>query len=105
VLTAGEVLVSNTGLEFAFREAPQAMRSTMMSFFLLTTAVGNLAISKMFALNVKERLPGGAEVLHVSGTNFFNLCAAMLFVVGIAFVFVALRYTYRGDHSPKSPAH
>jgi POT family proton-dependent oligopeptide transporter len=105
VLTAGEVLVSNTGLEFAFREAPQAMRSTMMSFFLLTTAVGNLAISKVFALNVKERLPGGGEVLYLSGTSFFNLCAAMLFVVGIAFVFIALRYTYRGDHTPKSPAH
>jgi POT family proton-dependent oligopeptide transporter len=105
VLTAGEVLVSNTGLEFAFREAPQSMRSTMMSFFLLTTAVGNLAISKVFALNVKERLPDGREILHVDGTAFFNLCGGMLFLVGIAFVFVALRYTYRGDQSPKSTAH
>jgi hypothetical protein len=77
----------------------------MMSFFLLTTAVGNLAISKVFALNVKERLPDGREILHVDGTAFFNLCGGMLFLVGIAFVFVALRYTYRGDQSPKSTAH
>ena len=99
VLTAGEVLVSNTGLEFAFREAPSAMRSTLMSFWLLTVAVGNLAISKVFALNVKARLPGGGEVLYLSGTGLFNLCAVMLFVVGIAFVFVARRYTYRVEPS------
>ena len=95
VLTAGEVLVSNTGLEFAFREAPASMRSTMMSFWLLTTALGNLAIAKVFGLNVKERLADGTEVLHVSGVAFFNLCAAMLAVVAIGFVFVALRYRYR----------
>ena len=81
VLTAGEVLVSNTGLEFAFREAPASMRSTMMSFWLLTTALGNLAIAKVFGLNVKERLADGTEVLHVSGVSFFNLCAGMLAVV------------------------
>jgi POT family proton-dependent oligopeptide transporter len=105
-LTAGEVLVSNTGLEFAYREAPQAMRSTMMSFFLLTTAIGNLAISKVFGLNVKQRLADGTEILHVTGVDFFNLCAGSLFVVGIAFVFVAIRYTYRADQSSsKSPAH
>jgi POT family proton-dependent oligopeptide transporter len=102
VLTAGEVLVSNTGLEFAFREAPASMRSTMMSFWLLTTALGNLAIAKVFGLNVKERLADGTEVLQVSGPAFFNLCAAMLFVVAIGFVFVALRYQYRDSSKPTS---
>lgn len=102
VLTAGEVLVSNTGLEFAFREAPASMRSTMMSFWLLTVAVGNLAISKVFGLNVKERLPDGTEVLHVSGVAFFNLCAVMLAVVAIGFVFVARRYRYREDSGTPS---
>jgi POT family proton-dependent oligopeptide transporter len=107
VLTAGEVLVSNTGLEFAFREAPATMRSTMMSFWLLTTALGNLAIAKVFGLNVKERLADGTEVLHVSGPAFFNLCAAMLCVVAIGFVFVALRYQYRdaSKNASGSPAH
>jgi POT family proton-dependent oligopeptide transporter len=104
VLTAGEVLVSNTGLEFAFREAPASMRSTMMSFWLLTTALGNLAIAKVFSLNVKAKLPDGTEQLYLTGVGFFNLCAAMLFVVGIVFVFVAMRYKYREENT-EAPAH
>jgi hypothetical protein len=46
-------------------------------------------------------------VLHVSGPAFFNLCAAMLCVVAIGFVFVALRYQYRdaSKNASGSPAH
>ena len=64
------------------------------------TCVGYPA--KVFGLNVKERLADGTEVLHVSGPAFFNLCAAMLFVVAIGFVFVALRYQYRDSSKPTS---
>ncbi|NJN70295.1 MAG: POT family MFS transporter, partial [Nitrospira sp.] len=42
---AGEVLVSTTGLEFAFTEAGKEMKSTIMSFWLLTVSVGNLWVS------------------------------------------------------------
>jgi len=41
-------------------------------------------------------------VLHVSGPAFFNLCAAMLCVVAMGFVFVALRYQYRDSAKPGS---
>src|SRR5260370_25835765 len=52
VLTTGEVLVSTTGLEFAFTQAAPEMKSTIMSFWLLTVAFGNLVvtgISKIFS--------------------------------------------------------
>ncbi|MBC8094190.1 MAG: POT family MFS transporter, partial [Akkermansiaceae bacterium] len=52
ILTTAEVLFSTTGLEFAFREAAPEMKSTIMSFWLLTVAVGNLlvsAITRIFA--------------------------------------------------------
>jgi proton-dependent oligopeptide transporter, POT family len=43
-LTAAEVLVSVTGLEFAYRQAPLEMKGIITSFWLLTVTVGNLAV-------------------------------------------------------------
>jgi len=42
LLTFGEVLVSATGLEFAYSQAPKAMKGTIMSFWTLSVTVGNL---------------------------------------------------------------
>src|SRR5947208_11801558 len=42
LLTLGEVLVSATGLEFAYSQAPLAMKSAIMAFWSLSVTVGNL---------------------------------------------------------------
>jgi POT family proton-dependent oligopeptide transporter len=42
VLSAGEVLVSITGLEYAYTQAPKSMKGTMSAIWLLTVAAGNL---------------------------------------------------------------
>jgi len=42
VLTASEVLVSITALEFSYKQAPLKMKSFIMALFLLSTSVGNL---------------------------------------------------------------
>jgi POT family proton-dependent oligopeptide transporter len=42
LLTLGEVLVSATGLEFAYSQAPQSMKGVLMSFWLLSVTIGNL---------------------------------------------------------------
>jgi POT family proton-dependent oligopeptide transporter len=42
VVTAGEVLVSITALEFSYKQAPLRMKSFIMSLFLLSTSVGNM---------------------------------------------------------------
>jgi len=42
VLTASEVLVSITALEFSYRQAPLRMKSFIMALFLLSNSVGNL---------------------------------------------------------------
>ena len=41
VLSVSEILVSIAGLEFAYENAPETMKSTIMSMFLLTTAIGD----------------------------------------------------------------
>lgn len=42
ILTFGEVLVSATGLEFAYSQAPPKMKSTIMSFWTLSVTIGSL---------------------------------------------------------------
>jgi POT family proton-dependent oligopeptide transporter len=42
LLTFGEVLVSATALEFAYSQAPQAMKGVIMAFWYLTSTFGSL---------------------------------------------------------------
>jgi POT family proton-dependent oligopeptide transporter len=42
ILTAGEVLVSITGLEYSYRQAPLTIKSFIMALFYLSISVGNL---------------------------------------------------------------
>mgnify|MGYP002261046968 CR=1 FL=1 len=44
ILTVGEVLVSVTGLEFAYTQAPPAMKSVIMSLWYVTIAAGSGSI-------------------------------------------------------------
>lgn len=89
VLTSAEVLVSTTGLEFAFREAAPELKSTIMSFFLLTVTVGDLlvvGITKMFS---------DANHSASVSTNRFLLYAGLTFIVAILFSVIAGTYQYR----------
>lgn len=44
VMTMAEVMFSVTGLEFAFTQAPETMKSLLQASWLLTVAVGNLVV-------------------------------------------------------------
>jgi POT family proton-dependent oligopeptide transporter len=45
LITVGEVMVSITGLEFAYTQAPKKMKSTVMGFWLLTVTLGNVLVA------------------------------------------------------------
>jgi POT family proton-dependent oligopeptide transporter len=92
ILTAAEVLFSTTGLEFAFREAAPELKSTIMSFWLLTTSLGDLfvvTVTKLFA-------NPGDHAASVSTGRFLQY-AGMTFVVAVLFSVVAAFYRY---HDP-----
>lgn len=89
ILTAGEVLVSTTGLEFAFREAAPEMKSIVMSFWLVAIAFGDgvvALITKIFSNRA-----GNAAV--TSGR--FLEYAELTCVVAVVFTIVAACYRYR----------
>jgi POT family proton-dependent oligopeptide transporter len=90
VITTGEVLLSTTGLEFAFAESAPEMRSTIMSFWLLTVAFGNLVVTA-----ITKVMGGGAAHAGSVSSSRFLLYAGLTAVVGVLFSLVAARYRYR----------
>jgi proton-dependent oligopeptide transporter, POT family len=92
ILTAAEVLFSTTGLEFAYREASPEFKSTIMSFFLLTTTIGDffvVGITKLFSA-----AGSGNHAASVS-TGRFLLYSGLVFVVAMLFSVIATTYQYR----------
>ncbi len=91
ILTTAEVLISTTGLEFAFREAAPSMKSTIMGFWNLSVAFGNLVVMGITAV-----LSTGDGHGSVSPGRFM-LYAGMTFVAAILFTLVAMLYKYRDE--------
>jgi POT family proton-dependent oligopeptide transporter len=91
ILTLAEVLVSTTGLEFAFTQAASTMKSTIMGFWNLTVALGNLIV-----IFITTALGGGHGEGSVTPGRFM-LYAGMTFVVAIMFSLIASRYRYRDE--------
>ncbi len=54
LVTIAEVMVSITGLEFAYTQAPKRMKSTIMGFWMLTVSLGQVLVSLLASL---EDLP------------------------------------------------
>lgn len=89
ILTTAEVLISTTGLEFAFREAAPSMKSTIMGFWNLTVSLGNLLV--MFVTKWLGTASGDASVTP----KRFLIYGGLTFAVAILFTGVAMCYRYR----------
>ena len=102
ILTAAEVMVSITCLEFAYTQAPKKMKSFIMSLYLLSISLGNLYVS---SVNFFIQNEDGSSKLP--GANYYWLFAGMMLVTAVVFVFIAARYPvqdYIQDEGPEKPA-
>jgi POT family proton-dependent oligopeptide transporter len=79
-LTTGEVLVSVTGLEFSYTQAPRSMKSTIMSIWFLTVGVGNLLTALVSKIDTFQ------------GAAYFWFFAGLMLAAAIAFSGIARRY-------------
>ena len=87
LLSAGEVMVSITGLEFAYTQAPKHMKAMIQAIYLLAVSAGNLftALVHMFIEN-----PDGTVKLH--GASYYNFFAGLSIGCVALYVFVAKAY-------------
>jgi len=95
MLTTGEVLLSTTGLEFAFTQAAAELKSTIMSFWLLTVAFGNLMVPLITRLKAWIIHTGDTgDSVSVNSSTFY-LYAGLTLGVAIIFMLIALCYKER----------
>ena len=81
LLTFAEVLVSATGLEFAYSQAPRTMKGVIMAFWFLAITVGNLWVL-IFNKTVRNETVLG----KIAETGFGPMAFQMYFYAGFALV-------------------
>ncbi len=81
LLTFGEVLVSATGLEFAYSQAPRRMKGVLMSFWSLSVTIGNL-----WVLLVNASVKNETVTRRITEQGWGVVATQMYFFAGFAFV-------------------
>ncbi|RKI65896.1 MFS transporter [Corallococcus sp. AB049A] len=92
VLTLGEILMSTTGLEFAYTQAPREMKGTVQSVWLVTNTLANVAVAIAAALNV------------FTGSAQFFFYAALASAAAVGMALVARRYVVRDYYQSDAQA-
>jgi len=85
LLTFGEVLVSATGLEFAYSQSPRSMKGVIMAFWFLATTVGSL-----WVLIVNASVKNDAVIAHIATSGVSVLAFQMYFFAAFAFLAAAV---------------
>ncbi len=89
LLTLGEVLVSATGLEFAYSQAPQRMKGVIMSFWLLSVSYGNL-----WVLMTNAAVRNDAVTAQIAASGISENAFMMFFFAGFALLSAAVFALY-----------
>lgn len=82
IITAAEIMVSVTGLELSYSQAPASMKSVLSATWLLTTSLGNLIVIVIAKLK-----------FHSQAMEFFSFAAMMTAIMGV-FMIIAKQYRY-----------
>ena len=84
ILTASEVLVSITCLEFSYTQAPNFMKSLIMGFFLLSVSIGNIftvGINNFMIIN---------NITY--SQSYYNFYAFLMLITALIFLLVVKFY-------------
>jgi len=87
VLTAAEVMVSITCLEFAYTQAPKHMKSFIMSLYLLSVSGGNVITALVNRFTMDE--DGNSTLV---GADYYWFFTGLMFVAAVLFIGVGRKY-------------
>jgi proton-dependent oligopeptide transporter, POT family len=90
ILTAGETMVSITGLELSYTQAPNKMKSAVMAAWLFCVSLGNAFTA---GVNFFIANPDGSS--KMSDYNYYLFFAGLMLVASAIFAVVANFYKYR----------
>jgi POT family proton-dependent oligopeptide transporter len=90
ILSAGEVLVSITGLEYAYTQSPKSMKSTMTAIWFLTVALGNV-----FTALVNTSISTGGFFSKFQGADYYWLFVGIISGFIFIYLFVSPRLKER----------
>jgi POT family proton-dependent oligopeptide transporter len=90
VLTAAEVMVSVTHLEFAYTQAPKKLKSLVMCTYLGAVAIGNV-----FTAGVNFLIQNPDGTVKLKGASYFFFFAAVMFATALLFIVFARFYRGR----------
>jgi POT family proton-dependent oligopeptide transporter len=82
IITMAEVMISITGLEFSYTQAPRSMKSAIMSIWLLTVFFGNLITAYVSKVNF----------FPVASTGYFMFFAILMAVFAGVFWYMGRNY-------------
>jgi len=90
ILTLGEAMVSITGLEFSYTQAPNTMKSSVMALWLLTVASGELFVGL-----VNKWILGAGAAHKINDYQYFTFFTWLMFGAAVVFTIVACFYKGR----------
>jgi POT family proton-dependent oligopeptide transporter len=87
LITAAEVLISITCLEFSYSQAPNRLKSFIMSLYMTSVFAGNLFVALVNSLIESNRLP-----IDLSGASYYWFFTIAIGVTGVGFSLFAWFY-------------
>jgi len=90
ILTLGEAMVSITGLELSYTQAPNKMKSAVMAAWLFTVSMGNL-----FTAGLNFVILNKDGTTKLNDFQYYLFFAGLMFAAAAIFTVVARFYRYR----------
>ena len=99
LITAAEVMISLTCLEFSYSQAPKRLKSFIMSLFLASVMLGNVFVAVVNHFIVDE-----TGKVTLTGADYYWFFVKCMAVTSVLFIFVALFYKGRSYLQEETPA-